>query len=92
MPMTLSERLRDPGEKTLAVLLLAPAFVLLALIVVYPIGKLVWNSFHELRLSGGPASLTFVGIGNYVDLWHDPDFWNATGNTLLITLITVPGA
>ena len=90
--MTLSERLRDPGEKTLAVLLLAPAFVLLALIVVYPIGKLVWNSFHELRLSGGPASLTFVGIRNYVDLWHDPDFWNATGNTLLITLITVPGA
>ncbi|MFM7534121.1 MAG: carbohydrate ABC transporter permease, partial [Rubrivivax sp.] len=90
--MTFLERLRDPGEKTLAVLLLAPAFALLALIVVYPIGKLAWNSLHELRLSGGPTAVNFVGLRNYIDLWHDPDFWNATGNTLLITLVTVPGA
>jgi multiple sugar transport system permease protein len=90
--MSLTERLRDPSEKTLAVLLLAPAFALLALIVVYPIGKLVWNSFFDLRLSGGADSFRFVGWRNYVDLWHDREFWNATGNTLLITVITVPGA
>jgi ABC-type sugar transport system permease subunit len=90
--MKFTERLRDPGEKTLAVLLLAPAFLLLALIVVYPIGKLAWNSVHELRLSSGPTAVTFVGLRHYADLWHDPDFWNATRNTLLITLITVPGA
>jgi multiple sugar transport system permease protein len=36
--------------------------------------------------------VTFVGLRHYADLWHDPDFWNATRNTLLITLITVPGA
>ena len=39
--MTLLERLRDPSEKTLALLLLAPAFALLALIVVYPDRKSV---------------------------------------------------
>lgn len=38
-------KLKDPSEKTLAMLLLAPAFALLALIVVYPIGKLIYNSF-----------------------------------------------
>ena len=86
----LFDRLRDPGEKTLAVLLLAPAFALLALIVVYPIGRLVFNSFFDLRLSGGAAR--FVGIENYLLALHDPLFWNATWNTLLITLITVPGA
>lgn len=86
------ERLRDPSEKTLAVLLLAPAFVLLALIVVYPIGKLIWNSFYDLRLSGGTGAIKFVGIQNYIDVVHDKDFWNAAKNTLLITLITVPGA
>lgn len=86
------ERLRDPSERTLAVLLLAPAFALLALIVVYPIGKLIWNSFHELRLSGGTDAVQFVGLQNYADVLHDKDFWNAAGNTLLITLITVPGA
>jgi ABC-type sugar transport system permease subunit len=86
------ERIRDPSEKTLGLLLLAPAFALLALIVAYPIGKLIWNSFFDLRLSGGADSFKFVGLRNYVDLWADRDFWNAAGNTLLITVITVPGA
>lgn len=84
-------RLRDPSEKTLGVLLLAPAFVLLALIVVYPIGKLVFNSFFDLRLSGGGGA-KFVGLENYALLMGDADFWHATKNTVLITLVTVPGA
>ena len=86
-----SERLRDPDEKTLGFLLLAPAFVLLALIVVYPIGKLFWNSFFDVRLSGG-RGVRFVGFENYLLVFADVDFWNAAGNTVLITLITVPGA
>lgn len=85
------ERLRDPSEKTLGVLLLAPAFLLLALIVVYPIGKLIFNSFFDLRLSGGGGA-RFVGWENYALVLADRDFWNATKNTVLITLITVPGA
>jgi multiple sugar transport system permease protein len=87
----LFDRLRDPSEKTLGVLLLAPAFLLLALIVIYPIGKLIFNSFHDLRLSGG-GGIKFVGLENYALVFADADFWNATKNTVLITLITVPGA
>jgi ABC-type sugar transport system permease subunit len=85
------ERLRDPSEKTLGVMLLAPAFLLLALIVVYPIGKLIFNSFFDLRLSGGGGA-KFVGWENYALVLTDKDFWNAASNTVLITLITVPGA
>jgi len=85
------DRWRDPSEKTLGVLLLAPAFLLLALIVVYPIGKLIFNSFFDLRLSGGTGA-KFVGLENYALVLADADFWNATKNTVLITLITVPGA
>jgi ABC-type sugar transport system permease subunit len=85
-------KLRDPSEKTLALLLLAPAFALIALIVVYPIGKLIYNSFFDLRLSGGQGQVKFIGIENYLEVWKDKDFWNATKNTVLITLITVPGA
>ena len=80
-------KLRDPSEKTLAVLLLTPAFVLLLLIVVYPIGKLVYNSLYAVDKNGA-----FLGLQNYMDVVQDPLFWNATKNTLLITLITVPGA
>jgi ABC-type sugar transport system permease subunit len=85
------DRLRDPSEKTLGVMLLAPAFLLLALIVVYPIGKLIWNSFFDLRLSGG-GEAKFVGLENYALVMRDADFWNAAGNTVLIVLITVPAA
>lgn len=89
--MRLADRLRDPSERTLGVLLLAPAFLLLALIVVYPIGKLVFNSLFDLRLSGGSGG-RFVGLENYALVLADGEFWNATKNTVLITLITVPGA
>ena len=85
-------KLRDPSEKTLGILLLAPAFILLAVIVAYPIGKLIFNSFFDLRLSGGAEGFKYVGVANYRDVFQDADFWNATKNTILITLITVPGA
>ena len=86
------EKLRDPSEKTLAIVLLAPAFILIAAILVYPIGKLFWNSFFDLRLSGGSGAVKFIGLSNYADALADKDFWNAAKNTLLYTLITVPGA
>ena len=88
----LAAKLRDPSEKALGYMLLAPAFLLLALIVVYPIGKLIANSFFDLRLSGGSGVSKFVGLENYAEVWKDKDFWNAAKNTILITLITVPGA
>ena len=88
---TLIDRLRDPSERTLGVLLLAPAFLLLVLIVVYPIGRLAYNSFFDLRLSGG-GEARFIGVENYLLVFADADFWNATKNTVLITLVTVPGA
>ena len=89
---TLADRLRDPSERTLGFLLLAPAFLLLALIVVYPISKLLFNSFFDLRLSGGGGAGKFVGWDNYALVLDDKAFWRATWNTVLITLITVPGA
>jgi multiple sugar transport system permease protein len=83
---------RDPSEKTLALLLLAPAFFLIALIVIYPVGKLLYNSLFDMQLSGGARALEFVGFRNFEDALHDKEFWHAARNTLLITVVTVPGA
>ncbi len=83
---------RDPSEKTLALLLLAPAFCLIALIVIYPVGKLLYNSVFDMQLSGGARALEFVGLRNFADALHDKEFWHAARNTLLITVVTVPGA
>jgi ABC-type sugar transport system permease subunit len=83
---------RDPSEKTLALALLAPAYLLIALIVIYPVGRLIYNSLFDMQLSGGARALEFVGLRNFADALHDKEFWHATRNTLLITLVTVPGA
>jgi multiple sugar transport system permease protein len=84
-------RFLDPSERTLAVLLLMPTALLLALIIVYPVCRLVWTSFQNLSLtSGAPAA--FAGLENYSLMLDDPVFWETTWNTILITLITVPGA
>lgn len=84
-------RFLDLGDSALAVLLLAPAAILLSLIIVYPVGRLLYTSFFSLSLTSGlPAE--FVGFENYVLMMDDPVFWETTWNTVLITLITVPGA
>jgi multiple sugar transport system permease protein len=90
-PPRLLERLADPSERMQAAILLAPAALLLGLIVVYPIARLVYNSFFDLRLSGGQAA-PFVAFENYWLALQDTTFWNALWNTALITVITVTGA
>lgn len=81
----------DLNDKALAVLLLAPTAFLLALIIVYPVLRLGYTSFFNLSLTSGlPAE--FVGLDNYRLMISDPVFWETTWNTVLITLITVPGA
>jgi multiple sugar transport system permease protein len=81
----------DLSDRALAVLLLAPAAILLALIIVYPVCRLLYTSFFNLSLTSGlPAE--FVGLENYRLMIDDPVFWETTWNTVLITLITVPGA
>ncbi len=99
MPLTDAEEERLPrwskwldlSDRALAVLLLAPAAILLSLIIVYPVGRLVYTSFFNLSLTSGlPAE--FVGIDNYRAMIDDPVFWQTLWNTVLITIITVPGA
>jgi len=84
-------RLLDPDEATLGVLLLAPAAILLAVVIGYPVLRLIYTSFLDLSLTSGiPAR--FAGLANFRAMIDDPVFWQAAGNTILITLITVPGA
>ena len=84
-------RFLDPSERTLGVLLLMPTALLLSLIIVYPVCRLIWTSFQNLSLTTG-APAAFAGLENYSLMLEDPIFWETTWNTVLITIITVPGA
>jgi len=81
----------DLSDRALAILLLAPAAILLSGIIVYPVLRLGYTSFFNLSLTSSlPAE--FVGFENYQLMLEDPVFWQTSWNTILITLITVPGA
>jgi multiple sugar transport system permease protein len=82
----------DISERTLALLLLAPAILLLLLVVVYPVVQLLISSVHFIHLAQPWMGTPFVGFDNYVRAFEDPRFWNATTNTLMYIVVTVPGA
>lgn len=81
----------DPSDRRLAILFLAPTAIMLALVIAYPVGRLVYTSLLTLSLTSGMPE-EFVGIDNYRAMIDDPVFWQTLWNTVLITIITVPGA
>ncbi len=82
----------ERGERMLGFALLAPAFALLALIIVYPVGHLIYDSFREINQGTRPGERRFIGFLNYSDAFADSRFWEALGNTALYAGITVPDA
>jgi multiple sugar transport system permease protein len=87
----LIDRFLDPSETHLGWALVLPAIVLILVIVAYPVTNLIVNSFYDIRLSR-VLPVRFIGLENYVAALNDPMFWRALKNTLVITLVTVPGA
>lgn len=64
----------------------APALLLIAAFMVYPIGKSLWMSVH----SGQGTLVKFVGFGNAVRLTSDPIFMRALTNTFVFLIVQVP--
>jgi len=61
--------------------------IVFTVFVFVPIVFAFYMSLNEWSLIGDPI---FIGLGNYVDLAQDADFWTASLNTLIYTLGTVP--
>jgi len=61
---------------------LAPALLIEAAIIVYPVLKTVWMSLHDFVLFR-PANAPFIGLGNFARAFTDPVFWTAAWNSVL---------
>lgn len=66
--------------------LMLPTIVIFGLFMIYPILESIYLSF--LDFSGG--EYTFVGFQNYIELFKDPVFFKALGNTFLNLIMQVP--
>jgi len=70
--------------------LMAPAVVLVAGVLAYPVGWEVWVSLSDFS-SRGHGVTDFVGLANYRRLLADPLFWRALAATIAYLAITTAG-
>ena len=66
--------------------MIAPAFIVFSVFIVYPVGYSLWYSFTNFVGFGTPH---FVGAKNYVTLAKDPIFWSTLHNTFVILVLSV---
>jgi putative chitobiose transport system permease protein len=66
-------------------LFLAPALLLIAVFVVYPIISVVYYSFTDYSISTPPV---WIGLKNYQKLVGDPTFWLALTHSIVYLLVT----
>ena len=66
-------------------LFLAPALILLAIFVLYPIGAVVYYSFTDFDIVTPPEP---VGLENYQRLLNDDTFWLALQHSAIYLLVT----
>jgi multiple sugar transport system permease protein len=70
-----------PRDAVLGYLLLAPAIVLLLVLVGYPFLTAVMMSLQKKLI--GQAAAPFIGLDNYITLLRDPTFWTVVRNVIV---------
>jgi multiple sugar transport system permease protein len=71
-----------------ALAMIAPAFIGLIALYVWPFVSTFFKSFMDIPVFG-PGE--FTGVDNYAKLLADDDFWRALGNTTRYTVIVLLG-
>lgn len=77
------------SERTAAYIFVLPAVILLAAFLIYPALQTVRYAFTNYNIMR-PDRITFCGFDNFIEIFHDKDFWKAFTNTLYFTVLVVP--
>jgi ABC-type sugar transport system permease subunit len=72
-----------------AYLFIAPSVILIAVFIAEPILQTGWMSLHDWTI--GETTHQFVGLANYIALYHDTRFWNALRVTVVYTVFVSLG-
>ncbi|ANK77276.1 sugar ABC transporter permease [Ensifer sp. ENS07] len=70
-------------------LLLLPAFVVLAAVIVLPLLFSFYSSFTPFRLTKPETLWVFVGLRNYATVLGNAEFWVAFGRTVLLLTVAL---
>jgi multiple sugar transport system permease protein len=66
----------------------APAVIFIVVMMIFPLGYTLWNSFSGWSLTAGRPN-TFIGPQNYFNMMSDARFWNAVLNTFYFTALAM---
>jgi multiple sugar transport system permease protein len=66
---------------------MSPAIVGLIVFMLGPIVASAYFSFTDYDILGSPV---WIGLGNYIKLFHDPLFWQSLKVTLVYSVVSVP--
>jgi len=81
------ERRAPGGHALTGLLMILPAFVLIALFTIWPVARAIYQS---TRIESPIFPSQYVGFQNYRDVWNSFYFRDAAENSLLFALVTVP--
>jgi multiple sugar transport system permease protein len=82
------QRSRGIPERRLAVLMVSPSLLLIAIVAAYPIGYAIWLSLHEYSVRVAGLS-RWAGLKNYTTALQDSAFWDAVQTTFIFTGFSV---
>ncbi|MEO1379944.1 MAG: sugar ABC transporter permease [Pseudomonadota bacterium] len=68
---------------------IAPAAVIMAIALVYPLGYMIYGSFRSWDPSQNIGETEFVGFANYIQLANDPAFLESLSVTLRFAFVVV---
>ncbi len=71
-------------------LFLLPSLIFFVGFVIVPMVICVLTGFTDANMHDQGLLGNFVGLKNYVDLWHDKVFLGALKNTFIIVIVSVP--
>jgi multiple sugar transport system permease protein len=78
---------RSRRRRLVGLAYVAPALIFVLVFTVFPLGQMVWMSFHNWPLISPPR---FVGLDNYRRAFTDNQFWVSFVFTLKYTAIITP--
>ena len=82
--------LKSRWNRVQLALLLLPGLALFGMFTVYPIFRLLWMSFCDWSFAS-MLDQPFIGLANYREVLGDGTFWTVFVNSVVYTLVTVPG-
>src|SRR4029079_3371515 len=88
-PPAARARRSELSDRALGLIMLAPMTVVLVLLIGYPLVSSFGPSPYRRHLASPEQGQPFIGFGNYLFAFRQPEFWYAVERTFYFTVVSV---